>query len=107
MSEAYDGVFSVFTGEDDISKLDELDMWNYTRKTRWDLAEVMEHIFKNPQSKMYLLKFLRIVLRNGKRIVRWRMAAQERTHKYLHVFERSLSVLRYSMQFIITFTDDL
>ena len=52
---------------------------------------------------MYLLKFLRIVLRNGKRIVRWRMAAQERTHQYLHVFERSLSV-SYSMEFI-TLTD--
>ena len=47
MSEAYDGVFSVFTGEDDISKLDELDMWNYTRKTRWGLAKVMEKIVKN------------------------------------------------------------
>lgn len=30
----YDGVFSIFTGEDDISKLDVMDMWNYTRQTK-------------------------------------------------------------------------
>lgn len=32
-SVSYDGVFSVFTGEDDISKLYEMDMWNFTRQT--------------------------------------------------------------------------
>ncbi|KAK4016392.1 protein croquemort [Daphnia magna] len=34
-SETYDGVFNIFTGVDDISKLDVMDMWNYTRKTEY------------------------------------------------------------------------
>lgn len=32
-SASYDGVFNIFTGVDDISKLDIMDMWNQTRKT--------------------------------------------------------------------------
>lgn len=34
-SELFDGVFNVFTGVDDISKLDMMDMWSYMRKTKY------------------------------------------------------------------------
>ena len=32
-SEEFDGVFHIFTGEDDPSKMNELDMWNYATHT--------------------------------------------------------------------------
>lgn len=34
-SDYYDGVFSVFTGGDDIVKLGDMDMWNFTRRTEY------------------------------------------------------------------------
>ncbi|XP_046460868.1 protein croquemort-like isoform X1 [Daphnia pulex] len=34
-SESFDGVFNIFTGVDDISKLDVMDMWNFTRQTKY------------------------------------------------------------------------
>ena len=34
-STEYDGVFNVFTGTDDVSKLLELDMWNGVKKTKY------------------------------------------------------------------------
>ncbi|XP_046440318.1 protein peste-like [Daphnia pulex] len=34
-SEKFDGTFNIFTGVDDISKLDVMDMWNYNSKTEY------------------------------------------------------------------------
>ena len=34
-SDYYDGVFNIFTGVDDINKFGEMDMWNYTRHTKY------------------------------------------------------------------------
>jgi len=36
-SDYFDGVFSVFTGGDDIIKLGEMDMWNLTRRTEYKI----------------------------------------------------------------------
>ena len=38
-SDSYDGVFNVFTGADHISKMGEMDLWNYTSQTKYVLYE--------------------------------------------------------------------
>lgn len=59
-SDSYDGVFNIFTGADHISKMGEMDLWNYTSQTKYVLYEnLMNEIlqfFENTFSSAFVLK---------------------------------------------------
>ena len=45
-SDYFDGVFTVFTGGDQIKKFGQMDMWNFTRQTKYDAISFNDRLFK-------------------------------------------------------------
>ena len=74
-SDIYDGIFNVFTGADDVSKVAVMDMWNGLRQTKY--VSLYRHLIGLVDNiSFWLFEQVWRTMRDGERIIWERVATR-------------------------------